>query len=186
MPLVMTFVAVMIFWGVGAPMESQAEERCERIVKLGEIGLRGAISGPNKGESFHAYELFVILPLRWRWQWPQGWNLSSHLEMSIGALSAAGKTGVIVAAAPGIAWRHQSWRRWALLANVGIAWLSEYNFGEQALGGPVQFILSPGVDYALWSQWHLSYRYRHTSNSALYRPNPGLELHFLGLSYRFD
>ncbi len=186
MRLVMICVMVAGLWLVGSLMDSQAEERREGDVMLGAVGLRGAVSWPNKGESYHAYELFVTLPLQWRWAWPQGWEVSSNIEMSIGELRADGKRGLMVAAAPGIAWRRQSWRRLSLLANVGVALLSEYDFGAQILGGPVQFILSPGIDYQLWPQWHLSYRYRHVSNAALYHPNPGLELHFLGLSYRFE
>lgn len=185
MRIVMVFVVIALLSSIGAPVNSQAEKRHERTVVLEAAGLRGAISGPNKGESYHAYEFFATSPLPWQWEWPQGWDLSSHIEMSIGRLSAAGKTGWIVAAAPGITWHPQSWRRLSLLANIGVAWVSEYNFGEQAIGGPIQFILSPGLRYRLGPKWYLSYRYRHTSNSALYRPNPGLELHFLELSYRF-
>ncbi len=185
MRLVVMCVAVAGLWLAGPPMHSQAEERYEPNVIFGAAGLRDAISWPNKGESYHAYELFAAFPLPWRWEWPQGWTLSPYIEMSIGELRAAGKRGLMVAAVPGIIWRRQSWPRLSLLANIGVALLSEDDFGNQALGGAVQFILSPGLDYKLWPQWHLSYRYRHMSNSALYHPNPGLELHFLGLSYRF-
>lgn len=185
MRLLVICVALAGLWLACLPMHSQAEERHEPSVLSGAAGLRGAMSWPNKGESYHAYELFAMFPLQWRWEWPQGWDVLPHIEMSIGELRAAGKRGLMVTTAPGIAWRHQSWRRLSLMANIGVALLSEYDFGRQALGGAVQFILSPGLDYTLWSRWHLSYRYRHLSNSALYHSNPGLELHFLGLSYRF-
>ncbi len=125
----MMFVFLVVLWLVGIPVNSQAEEPRERGVGFETVGLRGAISGPNKGESYRAYELFATWSLPWRWAWPQGWDMSSHIEMSIGALSAAGKTGLMVAAAPGITWRHQSWRRLSLVANIGVAWLSEYDFG---------------------------------------------------------
>ncbi len=148
------------------------------------FGVRAGVSGPNKGESFQEYEAFAIHPLPWRWSWPVGWDLSTHLDLAAGVIAGAGKTSFIGSMAPGVELRRPG-SRFSLLANIGIAGLSEHNFGNQAVGGPLQFVLYAGASYRLSRRLRLSYRYRHMSNAALYRPNPGLEMHLFGLSYHY-
>ena len=148
------------------------------------IGVRIGISGPDKGERFHQEEIFVLHALPWQWQWPPGWLLSTRLDMAVGALNGAGKTAVIGSFSPGAVLTRPG-SRLSILANVGIVLVSEDDFGDQAIGSPLQFGLYAGASYHLGCGMRLSYWYRHLSNAGLFRPNPGLEMHFLGLSYHF-
>ena len=148
------------------------------------IGVRIGISGPDKGERFHEAEFFILHDLPWQWQWPPGWLLSTRLDMAVGLLSGADKTAVIGSFSPGLVLSRVG-SRLSILANAGIALVSEDDFGDQAIGSPFQFVLYAGVSYHLGHGIRLSYRYRHLSNAGLFHPNPGLEMHFLGLSYHF-
>jgi len=104
--------------------------------------------------------------------------------MAVGALNGAGKTAVIGSFSPGVVLTRPG-SRLSILANVGIVLVSEDDFGDQAIGSPLQFGLYAGASYHLGRGVQLSYWYRHLSNAGLFRPNPGLEMHFLGLSYHF-
>ena len=148
------------------------------------IGVRIGMSGPDKGEQFHQEEVFVLHALPWQWQWPPGWLFSTRLDMAVGALNGAGKIAGIGSFSPGAVLTRVG-SRLSILANAGIALVSEDDFGDQAIGSPLQFGLYAGMSYHLGRGVRLSYRYRHLSNAGLFRPNPGLEMHFLGLSYHF-
>ena len=63
--------------------------------------------------------------------------------------------------------------------------LSRYRFGETDLGFPVQFTSHIGAMVELGSRVSLSYRLQHMSNASLSQHNPGLDLHSIGVSYRF-
>jgi hypothetical protein len=148
------------------------------------IGVRIGTSGPDKGERFHQAEVFVLHALPWQWQWPPGWLLSTQLDMAVGALHGAGKTAVIGSFSPGAVLTRPG-SRLSILANVGMVFVSQDDFGDQAIGSSLQFGLYAGASYHVGRGVRLSYRYRHLSNAGLFRPNPGLEMHFLGLSYPF-
>jgi hypothetical protein len=175
----MIVILFAVAWGSGPTPLSRAETPPDWAV-----GVRIGISGPDKGEQFHQEEIFVLHALPWQWQWPPGWLLSTRLDMAVGALSGAGKTAVIGSFSPGVVLTRPG-SRLSILANVGIVLVSEDDFGAQAIGSPLQFGLYAGASYHLGRGVRLSYRYRHLSNAGLFRPNPGLEMHFLGLSYHF-
>jgi hypothetical protein len=104
--------------------------------------------------------------------------------MAVGALNGADKTAMIGSFSPGAVLTRPG-SRLSILANIGLVFVSEDDFGDQAIGSPLQFGLYAGASYHLGRGVRLSYRYRHLSNAGLFRPNPGLEMHFLGLSYHF-
>ena len=63
--------------------------------------------------------------------------------------------------------------------------LSRYRFETQDLGFPFQFSNHIGLNWDMGWHLRLSYRFQHMSNSGLGVPNLGLNLHMVGLSYRF-
>jgi hypothetical protein len=172
-------ILFVVAWCRGPMALSRAETPPERA-----IGVRIGISGPDKGERFHQEELFVLHALPWQWQWPPGWLLSTQLDMAVGALHGAGKTAVIGSFSPGAVLTRPG-SRLSILANVGMVFVSQDDFGDQAIGSSLQFGLYAGASYHVGRGVRLIYRYRHLSNAGLFRPNPGLEMHFLGLSYPF-
>ena len=146
--------------------------------------MRAGISAPDKGERFLEQNVYLLHGLPWQWQWPPGWQLLSYVDLALGTMQAADKVAVLGSLAPGVVLKRPG-SRLSILANMGIVLVSEDDFGEQAIGSPLQFGLYAGVRYRLGSNVYLSYRYRHLSNAGFFWPNPGMEMHFLGLSYGF-
>jgi lipid A 3-O-deacylase len=74
-----------------------------------------------------------------------------------------------------------------LKAEAGIAptYLSRPDFGSKDLGSNFQFTTHAGVAVDMGPSLRLSYRFQHMSNGGFGNPNPGLNLHMIGVSYIF-
>lgn len=161
----------------GCVCQSRAASLLER-----SVGIRMGLSGPNKGASFQETEVFAFLELPWQWQWDSGWSVATQVDLALGVLSGAGKTAVLSSFAPGVKVGRVG-SGFALLAHTGIVLVSEHDFEQQSIGGPFQFGLYAGAMYRFRNGIQVSYWYRHLSNASIFHPNPGLEMHLVGLSY---
>ena len=63
--------------------------------------------------------------------------------------------------------------------------LTRTEFTSKDLGFPFQFTTQVGLNLDLSAHIRLTYRFQHMSNADIAQPNPGLNLHVLGLSYLF-
>jgi hypothetical protein len=179
--LVLTVSLVGIFSG-----PAHAKE-----VELISVGIRAGINSetlgipPTEKEDFEQYDAFAVIGLPWSWDFPSGWEIRFRLNATAGALRAAGDTGFIAELSPGIAFTKHSWN---LTFDIGggSAYLSDYTFGSQNIGGHFQIIGHGGITYHL--PWDLSvgWRFHHMSDATIYgTDNRGVDLHMLELSYRF-
>lgn len=160
-------------------------------IDVTSIGIRGGLNSetlgipPTEREDFEQYDVFAVIGLPWRWEHQSGWETGFRLNVSAGALRAAGDTGFISELTPGIAFTNPSWN---LTFDIGGGWayLSDYKFGSQNIGGPFQIVGHGGISYHLPWNLLLGWRFHHISDATLYgTDNRGVDLHLFELSYRF-
>ena len=73
-------------------------------------------------------------------------------------------------------------------AGIGLHLLSETRLGNRAFSTAMQFgtLVGFGLGFGEHGQYELSYRFQHISNADIKRPNNGMDLHMMRLSYNFD
>lgn len=140
------------------------------------IGVRSGFSAFKKEETFHIHELIAYHTLPWDWQWNGGWVLDTFWEIHFGLLSAAGEERVLLSTGPMITLQ-TPWKRLSFMAAVRPAFLEDHIFGQENLGGEIQFTEEIGLNVALTRYLSIGYRFQHLSNANLYQNNPGLDFH---------
>jgi len=148
------------------------------------IGIRSGFLALDRDEFFFEYEVFVSRRLTSPTSIPLGRTLNINLDGSYGSLNAAGINSVNLILVPtfqiGII-EH------LLSVNIGTsaAFISEQHFGKENLGGHLQFVSHAGFVVRMTSEVGLTYRFQHMSNASLGDPNPGVDLHAVGVGYYF-
>lgn len=104
-----------------------------------DIGLQGGWSFENDDESFNQVDITAGYRLPWHWELGETVDLGVRLNTSLGVLDGGGDTGVVgslgLEAALGI-----SPGLFEIRAGSAVALLSEEEYGEEDLGGPLQLI----------------------------------------------
>lgn len=151
---------------------------------LWQVGGRLGFDDGRNDEDFNQAEVFVtrLLPL----SWTSGTNLSLavSLEGSAGLLSGASTQGFVGAGGPGLTaglWGG----RLVFKAGISPTIISRDNYGDEDLGGPVQFTSHAGLALRVYRGMSLGYRFQHMSNAGLYNHNPGLNLHMVEFGWWF-
>lgn len=176
---------VCLALGILASGPSYAED-----TRLLSVGLRygftaGSPIGEEQSRHFQQYDAMAIVGLPWEWSSQSGWRIGTRLQVSAGALGAAGETGFIGTLVPGIAIGTKN-SSISLEGGGGIALLSRYQFGDQDLGGPFQFIWNIGIRGAVYRSLGVGYWFQHVSDATIYGSDArGYDLHLIELSYRF-
>ena len=148
------------------------------------IGLRGGINDDRNEEEFEQYEGFAIWSLPWSHQWDFGWSLGTYLEANAGVLSGGGASAFVGSIGPGIYLT-------GMEGIVGIAMginptiISKHKFGDENLGGPIQFTFRVGLNFIFADHFQIGYRLQHMSNAIIYEHNPGLNTYMIEVGYRF-
>ena len=142
--------------------------------------------GKRETESFRMADVAAVFTLPW--SWPLGgsaWSLNTRLTASAGLLEAAGDSGLIMTVVPDLAL--SGWKGLVTFdAGVGAGFFSDYKFGVQDLGGPVQFLATMGVRANPFSHAYTRLRVQHFSDASLYGSSSlGVDLYIVELGYRF-
>lgn len=173
-------LAVIIFLAVvTSPSKSYSATE-----KNNMIGIRSGILALDRDEFFYEYEVFISRRLTSPTPIPLGRTLSIFLDGAYGSLNAGGITGVNLILGPtfqiGIIER-------TLSLNIGTsaAFISQSHFGNENLGGHLQFVSHAGFIVRLDEEIGVTYRFQHMSNASLSHPNPGVDLHAIGVGYYF-
>ena len=152
------------------------------------IGFSGGtpLLGKRQTESFRMADVAAVFTLPW--SWPLGgsaWSLNTRLTASAGLLEAAGDSGLIMTVVPDLAL--SGWKGLVTFdAGVGAGFLSDYKFGVQDFGGPVQFVATMGVSVNPFSHAYTGFRVQHFSDAGLYGSSSlGVDLYIVELGYRF-
>ena len=153
-------------------------------LRLESVGVRAGFSANSSGQSFNQAETFVNVNLPWGWDLGKEWYLQSRLDSSIGWLGDRGNNAAIVTLGPSVALSRERWPV-SLEGGVSPTLLSRSEFGSKDFGIDIQFTSHIGLNWDFAAHWRLGYRFQHMSNAGLGAKNPGLNMHFFGLSYLF-
>ena len=156
------------------------------------IGPRIGFSGktPLLGEEqnyfFHMTDVAAVFKLPW--SWPLGgnsWGLEARLIANAGLLEAEGDSGLIMTVVPVFALR--VWEGLVTFdAGAGAGFFSNYTFGVQDFGGPVQIVATAGVRINPFSHAYTGFRAQHFSDACLYGPaSLGVDMYVVEAGYRF-
>jgi hypothetical protein len=148
------------------------------------MGLKGGVNDHRNDEDFKQYEVFAAWKLPWRQLWDFGWKFGTYLEANAGVLRGGGESAFLGSIGPGI---HFTGFKEKLDISMGInpTIISRHEFGDEDLGGPIQFISHIGLYLNITRHFAIGYRLQHMSNAVLRDTNPGLNLRMIELGYRF-
>ena len=100
--------------------------------------------GKEQRYYFHLADVAAVFKLPWLW--PLGgspWSLETRLITSAGLLTAAGESGLMMTVVPELAL--SGWEGLVTFdAGAGAGFFSNYKFGAQDFGGPVQIVATMG------------------------------------------
>jgi hypothetical protein len=135
---------------------------------------------------FHLYDVAAVLKLPW--SWPIGestWGLETRLIASAGLLTGANESGLMMTVVPDLAL--SGWGGLVTFdVGAGAGFFSNYTFGTQDFGGPVQIVGTMGVRVNPFSHAYTGFRVQHFSDAGLYGPSSlGVDMYIVELGYRF-
>ena len=150
------------------------------------FGEKIPLMGKEQKYYFHLTDVAAVIKLPW--SWPLGgsqWSLETRLITSAGLRTAAGESGLMMTVVPGLAL--SGWK--GLVTFDAEAWagfLSNYKFGMQDFGGPVQIVATAGVRVNPFSHAYTGFRVQHFSDAGLYGSSSlGVDMYIAELGYRF-
>ena len=132
----------------------------------------------------NSYEVYGKASTPWNWQMTERLNLDLGIGIAGGTLKGEGETAAYGRVAPELTLSYSDFPV-ALVVSSGPAYYSRDTFGELDIGSRLQFTSSAGLDWQVWNDWALGYRYQHTANAGLKDSNPGMNLHTVSLGYTF-
>ena len=153
-----------------------------------EAGARIGLQASSKEHYFRQYEVFGVYGLPWDWRHSSGWGVSTQLDTSAGALVCEVETGFIGSLGSAVSLNKTGL---GLSADLGINanLLDRRRFGNQDFGSILQFGAYLGINYVFNETIKVGYKIQHLSNGHLMypngTPNPGLDMHMLGISMVF-
>ena len=148
------------------------------------LGLRGGISDHRNEEDFTQYECFATWNLPWSWNLVSNWSLTTYIEGNAGLLKGGGESAFVGSIGPGLYFNGFK-DKISILMGVNPTVISKYTFGDEDLGGPIQFTSHIGIEFNFVQHFAIGYRFQHMSNFVFYDPNPGLNLHMIEIGYLF-
>jgi len=150
------------------------------------FGEKIPLMGKEQKYYFHLTDVAAVIKLPW--SWPLGgspWSLETRLITSAGLLTAAGESGLMITVVPGLALSGLE----GLVtfdAGAGAGFFSDYKFGMQDFGGPVQIVATVGARVNPFSHAYTGFRVQHFSDAGLYGPSSlGVDMYIVELGYRF-
>ena len=148
------------------------------------VGVRYAVSSSSLSPLFHQAEAAALLRLPWDWDLGADLRLFTKIDTSAGVMTRRGDNGFVGTLGPSLLLGYKSW---PLFLDVGISptVLSRQQFGDRFFGSPFQLTSHGGLRWDIGRHWSLGYRFQHMSNAGTASPNPGLNMHSFGLSWRF-
>jgi hypothetical protein len=152
------------------------------------IGFGEKIPGMGKEQKyyFHLYDVAAVIKLPWSWALGESsWSLETRLIASAGLLTGANESGLMMTAVPDLAL--SGWEGLVTFdAGAGAGFFSNYKFGAQDFGGPVQIVATAGIRVNPFPHAYAGFRVQHFSDAGLYGPTSlGVDMYIAELGYRF-
>jgi hypothetical protein len=150
------------------------------------FGEKIPLMGKEQKYYFHLYDIAAVIKLPW--SWPLGestWSLDTRLIASAGLLTGANESGLMMTFVPGLGLN--GWDGLVTFdAGAGAGFFSNYKFGAQDFGGPVQIVATMGVRVNPFSHAYAGFRVQHFSDAGLYGSSSlGADMYIAELGYRF-
>jgi len=150
------------------------------------FGEKIPLMGKEQKYYFHLYDIAAVIKLPW--SWPLGestWSLDTRLITSAGLLTGANESGLMMTFVPGLGLN--GWDGLVTFdAGAGAGFFSNYKFGTQDFGGPVQIVATAGVRVNPFSHTYAGFRIQHFSDAGLYESSSlGVDMYIAELGYRF-
>jgi hypothetical protein len=150
------------------------------------FGEKIPLMGKEQKYYFHLTDVAAVIKLPW--SWPLGestWSLETRLITSAGLLTAAGESGLMMTVVPELAL--SGWKGLVTLdAGAGAGFFSNYKFGAQYFGGPVQIVATSGIRVNPFPHAYTGFRVQHFSDAGLDGPSSlGVDMYIVELGYRF-
>jgi hypothetical protein len=148
------------------------------------VGARAGFSATSSGDNFYQSDAFANWNLPWGWELGKEWHLQTRLDFAVGWLGEGRDNGVVGSLGPSLV-LSRAGLPVSLDGGISPTLLSRSDFGVKNFSTDIQFTTHVGVNWDFATHWRVSYRFQHMSNANLGSQNPGLNMHFLGLSYVF-
>lgn len=163
-----------------------AETTDIRLIQIGpRLGISGqTFLGREQKYNFQLYDVAAQFGLPWEWQLGQSeWRLETRLLTSAGVIHGAGENGLMATIVPALAVTNGTL---SLDGGAGAALFSNYRFGNQNFGGPVQIIATVGIDLKIFTHAFIGFRLQHFSDATLYgQSSLGVDMYLIEVGYRF-
>jgi Lipid A 3-O-deacylase (PagL) len=150
------------------------------------FGEKIPLMGKEAKYYFHLYDIAAVIKLPW--SWPLGestWSLDTRMIASAGLLTGASESGLMMTVVPGLGLN--GWNELVTFdVGAGPGFFSNYKFGTQDFGGPVQIVATAGVRVNPFSHAYAGFRVQHFSDAGLYGSSSlGVDMYIIELGYRF-
>src|SRR5215510_11714754 len=108
--------------------------------------------GKEQKYYFHLYDVAAVIKFPWSWPLDEStWSLDTRMIASAGLLTGANESGLMMTVVPGLGLN--GWKELVTFdAGAGPGYFSNYKFGTQDFGGPVQIVATAGVRVNPFSQ----------------------------------
>jgi hypothetical protein len=148
------------------------------------IGLRAGMNDNRNDEDFNQYESFATWSLPWIWHPSINSTFGTYIEANAGVLRGGGESAFVGSIGPGIYFAGFNDK---LDISIGLnpTIISKHKFGDEDLGGPIQFNSYIGLNFNFAEYFSIGYRLQHMSNGSFYEQNPGVNMHMIEVGYRF-
>lgn len=148
-----------------------------------EIGLRVGLDD-GQDISLRSYEVYATMDSPWNLEPTDSIKIDLDFETAFGALTGEGETAAYFRIGPVVEISFGDFPV-MIVASSTPSLYSEDTFDKYDIGGHVQFNHSIGLAWDITETININYRYQHTSNAGLDEPNPGLDMHTLGIDFTF-
>src|SRR5512133_159060 len=183
MRIIFIEILLISFLGSVCPVSGQSAEP-----GWSEAGVRIGVQASSRRVYFRQYDAFAEYKLPWDWRDSSGWGIRPYANVSLGALNGGGETGFIGSIGSALVLNHPES---GFTTDLGINFnlLDKKHLGSMDFGSILQFGAYLGFGYRFDNRLKISYRLQHISNGHIIypsnTPNPGLDMHMLGISYVF-
>lgn len=159
-------------------------------MELHDISVRVRVGGDRvigveQPERFESIDLGLTWRLPWQRYGESGWGVGTRLLGSIGWMTGASDSALVLSAVPLLALGSAD-GRFTLDMGLGLALLSRHEFEQQDFGGHTQFALTVGLSVPVYRNVSVGYRFMHYSDAAMHGDDTiGADFHMVELGWRF-
>jgi len=159
------------------------------LVSIGpRVGFSGKspLLGKEQKHFFHLTDIAAVFRLPWSSRFGHDfWLLETRVITSAGLLAAADDSGLLATIIPDLAL--SAWDGHVTIdTGAGAGFLTNYRYGTQNLGGPVQIAATAGIRVNPFSHVFAGFRVQHLSDAGIYGASSlGVDMYIVELGYRF-